>query len=80
MPSCCRRGAWRVSSTAGRIAIVLLPLLVIAAFWALSIMERRVAGHPGERGFFQRNGVAISLYLLLAVGIWALMLIVRTKI
>ncbi len=62
-----------MSSTVGRIAIVLLPLLVIAVFWAMSAMERRVAGHPGERGFLQRNGAAISLYLILAVGIWTLL-------
>ena len=55
-----------MSSAVGRTLVVLLPLLVIAAFWALSAMERRVAGHPGERNFFQRNGAAISLYLILA--------------
>ena len=69
-----------MSSTVGRIAIVLLPLVVIAVFWAMSAMERRVAGHPGERGFFQRNGAAISLYLLLAVGIWTLLLIVLPQL
>jgi spermidine/putrescine transport system permease protein len=69
-----------VSSAVGRTLIVLLPLLVIAAFWALSAMERRVAGHPGERNFFQRNGAAISLYLILAVGIWSLLMIVLPQL
>ena len=69
-----------MSSTVGRALIVLLPLAVVAAFWALSTFERRVAGHPGERGFFRRNGAAISIYLLLAVGIWTLLLIVLPQL
>ena len=69
-----------MSSTIGRILIVLLPLLAIAAFWTLSAVERRVAGHSGERGFFERNGAAISIYLLVAVGVWTLLLIVLPQL
>lgn len=69
-----------MTSSIGRTLIVLLPLLVIAVFWVMAILERRVAGHPGERGFFQRNGVAISIYLLVAVGLWVLLLVVLPQL
>jgi spermidine/putrescine transport system permease protein len=53
-----------------------LPLLTILAFWALSRAERRVANGPKAPAFIQRNGWPVSLYLILAVGIWMLVLIV----
>jgi spermidine/putrescine transport system permease protein len=69
-----------VTSTVGRMLIVLLPFLVIAVFWATAVMERRIAGHPGQRGFFERNGIAISIYLLAAIGIWILLMIVLPQL
>ena len=60
----------------GRVLILVLPLLTIAAFWTLAAFERRSAGHPAERGFFRQNGVAVSIYLLVAVGVWSLVMIV----
>ncbi len=53
-----------------------LPLLTILAFWALSRAERRTAHGPKAPTFVQRNGWPVSLYLILAVGIWMLVLIV----
>ena len=60
--------------------ILAAPFLVILGFWVLAVRERRLSGHPGERGFFARNGIVISTYLLVAVGFWALLLIVLPQI
>jgi len=54
-------------------AIFLGPLLVILGIFAASRVERRRSGDPG---FFQRNGAPVAIFLLVAVGFWALFLIV----
>jgi spermidine/putrescine transport system permease protein len=61
------------------VAVALLfggPLAVIAGFWAMAARDRARAGDPAARGFVRRNGGAIATYLVVAVGFWALFLIV----
>lgn len=53
----------------------LLPLLVIAAFWLIARLDRR----PGE-SFVRRNGVVIASYLVVAVGVWMLLMIVLPQL
>ncbi len=53
-----------------------LPLVVAALFWALTLRERRLAGDAAPQGFVHRNGPVIATYLILAVGFWALFMIV----
>ena len=53
----------------------LLPVLVIVAFWLMARFDRR----RGE-GFVQRNGVVIATYLVVAVGVWMLLMIVLPQI
>ena len=57
-------------------AIFLGPLLVTLFFALQSRAERRRLGPSGEPGFFQRNGAPVAIFLLAAVGFWALFLIV----
>jgi spermidine/putrescine transport system permease protein len=57
-------------------AIFLGPLFVILIFFIASQGERRRAGPSAEPGFFQRNGAPVAIFLLVAVGFWALFLIV----
>jgi spermidine/putrescine transport system permease protein len=57
-------------------AIFLGPLLAILIFFLASRAERRRLGPSGEPGFFQRNGAPVAIFLLVAVGFWALILIV----
>lgn len=64
----------------GRYLIFSSPFIVIAVFWAMAVAERRMAGGPAARGFIERNGVAISLFLLLAVGFWAVIMIVLPQL
>jgi spermidine/putrescine transport system permease protein len=59
--------------------LFLLPFVVIGVFWAMARAERRGVPRPGP-GFIQRNGAAIATYLILAVGVWALVMIVLPQI
>jgi spermidine/putrescine transport system permease protein len=63
-----------------RCVSIALPFVLIAVFWAMSIRERAQANDPSQRSFFQRNGLAISIYLLLGVGFWAVMMIVLPQL
>lgn len=56
------------------------PFIVIAIFWAMAAAERRAAGDPGAKGFLERNGLAISFYLLIVVGLWAIVMIVLPQL
>lgn len=52
------------------------PLLVIAVYWWLAMRDRKRANDPNHVTFFQRNGRPVGLYLMIGVGLWALVLIV----
>ncbi len=56
------------------------PLVVAALFWLASLAERRRLGPIAEPGFFARNGTPVALFLLIAVGFWALFLIVYPQL
>ena len=60
--------------------LYLLPFAVIAAFWLMARAERRRLNDPASRSFFERNGTTISLYLLAAVGFWAVLMIVLPQL
>jgi spermidine/putrescine transport system permease protein len=57
-------------------AIFLGPLAVILILSLAARAERRRGGAGVEPGFFQRNGAPVAIFLLVAVGFWALFLIV----
>src|ERR1700679_3891638 len=57
-------------------AIFLGPLLVILIVFLASQVERQRRAAAPEPGFFQRNGAPVAIFLLVAVGFWALFLIV----
>ena len=56
-----------------------LPLAVALLFIALAAYERRMGLATGP-GFFQRNGIAVGLYLAIAVGFWAFFIIVLPQL
>lgn len=59
--------------------ILLLPVVVILVFWLLA--RYTPAGRASQRpGFFQQNGLGVGLYLVLAVGFWAIFIIVLPMI
>jgi spermidine/putrescine transport system permease protein len=59
--------------------IFALPFAVIVAFVAMAMLERRRVG-AATPGFFQRNGTPVAMYLIIAVGFWALALIVLPQL
>jgi spermidine/putrescine transport system permease protein len=56
------------------------PFIVVAVFWAMARAERRALGDASSKTLFERNGAAISIYLLAAVGFWALVMIVLPQL
>ncbi|WAC28507.1 ABC transporter permease [Ancylobacter sp. SL191] len=56
-----------------------LPLAVALILFALAAYERR-AGLASGPAFFQRNGLAVGLYLVIAVGFWAFFVIVLPQL
>jgi spermidine/putrescine transport system permease protein len=56
--------------------VLALPFLVVVGFWALSFFDKKPAGV----GFWKRNGVAVSIFLIVAVGLWALFMIVLPQL
>ena len=56
------------------------PFVVIGIFWWMSARERRRANDPSAKSFLQRNGGAISAYLIGAVGFWIVLMIVLPQL
>ena len=59
--------------------IFLGPLAVVLGFVIAAMLQRRRAGVV-EPGFFQRNGVGVAIFLIVAVGFWALVMIVLPQL
>lgn len=66
-------------SARAHLLLLLMPVAVIAAFWAAAMAERRL-GRRGGPGFVRRNGALVATYLVGAVGLWALVMIVLPQI
>lgn len=59
--------------------IFLGPLAVMLAFVIAAMIQRRRAGGV-DPGFFQRNGAGVATFLIVAVGFWALVMIVLPQL
>ena len=57
-----------------------LPVVVILGFLAMAAFDRRNASGPRTASFIERNGWPVSIYLILGVGIWMLVLIVLPQL
>ena len=60
-------------------AIFLGPLVVVLGFVIAAMIQRRRSGVV-EPGFFERNGAGLATFLILAVGFWALVMIVLPQL
>ena len=47
-----------------------LPFVLVAAFWIAARVERRDGA-----SFWRHNGAAVGTFLLVAIGLWALLLV-----
>jgi len=68
----CQKGRWPVS----RFVIFLIPLVVIAAFWAMARYESRTAHDPTHKSYFERNGTTLGIVFIVLVAFWTLLLVV----
>ena len=64
-----------MSGAATAYAIFLGPLVVVFAFALAAMFERRRLGAAARPGFFARNGAPVALFLIVAVGFWAIVMI-----
>lgn len=56
------------------------PVVIILGFWLMAIWDRRRIADPNNKTFVQRNGWPISIFLVVAVGVWMLFLIVLPQL
>ena len=59
-----------------RLLVFLIPLAVIAIFWAMAKSEKKLAHDPTHKGYFERNGTVLGLTFILLVAFWSLFLVV----
>ena len=58
-----------------RLIVFLIPLVVIAIFWAMARYESKLAHDPNQKTFFQRNGTALGVTFIALVAFWTLFLV-----
>jgi spermidine/putrescine transport system permease protein len=59
-----------------RLAVFLIPIVVIAIFWLMAKAEKGSGHDPTHKGFFERNGTVLGLTFILLVAFWTLFLVV----
>ena len=70
--SFCRKGRWPVSS---RAFVFLVPIVVIAIFWAMAKRDSRRGTDPTHKSFFERNGMLLGIIFIALVAFWTLFLV-----
>jgi len=58
-----------------RFVVFLVPIVIIASFWAMARYESRQAHDPTHKSFFERNGTALGVVFLVLVAFWTLFLV-----
>jgi spermidine/putrescine transport system permease protein len=59
-----------------RLFVFLIPVVVIAVFWAMSRYEAKGRHDPTRKSFFERNGTVLGMVFIGLVAFWALFLVV----
>ncbi len=58
-----------------RLVVFLIPLVVIAIFWAMARAEKSKHHDPTHKSFFERNGTALGIVFIVLVAFWSLFLV-----
>lgn len=61
-------------AVSSRLLVFLLPVVVIAIFWAMARAEKGLY-HDPPGGFFERNGTALGIVFIVLVAFWTLFLV-----
>ncbi len=59
-----------------RFVVFLIPIVVIAIFWAMANRESKLAHDPTHKGYFERNGMVLGIVFISLVAFWTLFLVV----
>lgn len=58
-----------------RLIVFFIPAAIVIAYFLMAMIERRVLADSRPTGFVQRNGAALSLFFVVAVGFWTLFMV-----
>lgn len=58
-----------------RLAVLILPFVVIAVFWWMARREARQRHDPTHKGYFERNGMTLGIIFIVLVALWTLFLV-----
>lgn len=58
-----------------RFLVFLVPIVVVAVFWAMARAETRFAHDPTHKSFFDRNGTALGIAFIALVAFWIFFLV-----
>jgi spermidine/putrescine transport system permease protein len=58
-----------------RALVFILPIIVIAVFWAMARREAKRGVDPSHKGFFERNGTTLGVVFIGLVAFWTLFLV-----
>ena len=58
-----------------RLLVFLIPIAVIAIFWAMARFEKGTSHDPTHKSFFERNGMVLGVTFITLVAFWTLFLV-----
>lgn len=58
-----------------RFFVLLIPFVVIAAFWLMANREAKLVHDPTHKSFFERNGTVLGIVFIALVAFWTLFLV-----
>ncbi|WP_374655626.1 ABC transporter permease [Dongia sp.] len=58
-----------------RLFVFILPIVVIAIFWAMARREVKRGVDPTHKSFFERNGTTLGIVFIMLVAFWTLFLV-----
>lgn len=58
-----------------RAFVFIIPVIIIAIFWAMAKIEYRNNNDPTRKGYFERNGKVLGIAFIVLVAFWTLFLV-----
>ena len=58
-----------------RALVFIVPIIVVAVFWAMARFEARAVKDASKKGYFERNGKVLGIAFILLVAFWTVFLV-----
>lgn len=58
-----------------RLLVFIIPAAIVVIYFLMAMVEKRLTPDSHQAGFLQRNGAALSLFFVIAVGFWTLFMV-----